>query len=31
MSEYYLDPEYWLHEIADDEAETDESEGDYAY
>jgi hypothetical protein len=21
MSEYYFDPEYWLHEIEDDEAE----------
>jgi hypothetical protein len=30
MSEYYFDPEIWLHDI-DDEAETEECEGDYAY
>jgi len=30
MSEYYFDPEYWLHET-DDEAEAEECEGDYEY
>lgn len=29
MSEYYYDPEFWLHEIAEDEPQEDE--GDYAF
>ena len=32
MSEYYYDPEFWLHEIADEDDPQDESDDtDYAY
>lgn len=31
MSEYYFDPEYWLHELEAEDDATEEDEADYDF